>query len=99
MTSIASEPPDLPTTLRQGSARAVSGAVLSVSCLIEPEVVVVGGSIGSRHELFAEVDRYLARCVARPSRTALDGLYTGPFGLEPALGAASASPPRAALAA
>jgi predicted NBD/HSP70 family sugar kinase len=55
-------------------ARIVAMAVLSVSCLIDPELVVFGGSIGSRPELLAEIDRALARCMARPARTAISSL-------------------------
>jgi len=55
-------------------ARIVALAVLSVSSLIDPELVVFGGSIGSRPELLAEIDRALARCMASPTRTAISSL-------------------------
>ena len=55
-------------------ARVVALAVLSVSCFLDPEIVVFGGSIGSRPELLAQIDRHLARCMAEPVRTAISTL-------------------------
>ncbi|MFC7704452.1 ROK family protein [Plastorhodobacter daqingensis] len=45
-------------------ARLLALAILSVSAVIDPEMIVLGGSIGSRPELLAALRGHLLRCMA-----------------------------------
>jgi predicted NBD/HSP70 family sugar kinase len=48
------------------TARILVPAIAAVSAVIDPELIVMGGSIGVRPELVAEIRRLLPRCVAVP---------------------------------
>lgn len=47
-------------------ARVLAEAILAVSAVVDPERVILGGSIGARPELLASVQRYLPLCMAVP---------------------------------
>lgn len=68
------------------TARLLAPAIASVGALLDPELVVLGGSIGARPELLAAVRRFLPRCTPAPPRveTSLLGnraSLTGALGL------------------
>ena len=48
------------------TARVVALAVLAVHSIVDPEVVLLGGSIGVRPELKTRVEAHLRRCMADP---------------------------------
>ena len=47
-------------------AALLAQAVLAVCAVLDPDRVVLGGSIGSRHELLARLEMRLAQCMAEP---------------------------------
>ncbi|MCW3475005.1 ROK family protein [Rhodovastum sp. RN2-1] len=55
-------------------ARILATAILAVHSVLDPERVVLGGSIGSRPELSAMVERHLAACMSRPVRVEISVL-------------------------
>jgi glucokinase len=55
-------------------ARLVALAVLSVTAVLDPEVVVLGGGIGARRELLAPVRDWVARLTPRPVRVRTSAL-------------------------
>ena len=48
------------------TARILVPAIATVSAIVDPEMIVMGGSIGVRPELVGELRRLLPRCVASP---------------------------------
>ena len=55
-------------------ARTVAEAILAVSAVVDPERVILGGSIGARPELLARVQYFLPRCMAMPPECAISQL-------------------------
>ena len=55
-------------------ARVLAAAILAVKSVIDPEVVVMGGSIGIRPELKADIEAQLARCTREPGRIEISAL-------------------------
>ncbi|MBS7704783.1 ROK family transcriptional regulator [Chelatococcus asaccharovorans] len=53
------------------TARLIAPALIAVQALIDPEVIVLGGSIGVRTELFERIRHHLARCGHVPPRLAI----------------------------
>lgn len=47
-------------------ARTIAAALLAVHAVLDPEIVIFGGSIGARPELRVRVAAHLARCMAEP---------------------------------
>jgi predicted NBD/HSP70 family sugar kinase len=58
-------------------ARTLAQAVLAVAAVVDPEKVVFGGSIGSRHELVERVEHYLGRCMPAPVACTISRLGSG----------------------
>ncbi len=58
------------------TARLLALAVVSVSALVEPELMVLGGSIGTRPELVAAVRALLPACMDTPPRLEASALGT-----------------------
>jgi predicted NBD/HSP70 family sugar kinase len=48
------------------ASRTIAAAILAIGAMFDPELVVLGGSIGTRHELKAGIERYLCRCMPVP---------------------------------
>lgn len=48
------------------TARTIAAALLAVHAVLDPQRVVLGGSIGARIELKERIDVYLARCMPQP---------------------------------
>ena len=48
------------------TARIIAIAIASVSATLDPQLVVLGGSIGTRQELVAAISHYLKRCSPNP---------------------------------
>ncbi len=63
-------------------ARSVGAAILAVSAVVDPECVILGGSIGSRPELLGRVQKSVAQCmpVPPPIRISHLGSRAGPAG-------------------
>jgi predicted NBD/HSP70 family sugar kinase len=55
-------------------ARVIATAVLAVHSIIDPEIVVLGGSIGARPELRLRIEAHLARCMREPARIEISAL-------------------------
>jgi predicted NBD/HSP70 family sugar kinase len=55
-------------------ARIIATAILAVNSVIDPEVVVMGGSIGARPELIKRIEAHLARCMREPVRIEISAL-------------------------
>jgi predicted NBD/HSP70 family sugar kinase len=49
------------------TARLLTMATAAVCAIVDPEQIVLGGSIGARPELIARVERLLPLCMARPA--------------------------------
>jgi predicted NBD/HSP70 family sugar kinase len=56
--------------------RVVATAILAVHSMLDPEVIVMGGSIGARLELKLRIEAHLARCMREPVRIELSALGT-----------------------
>lgn len=54
--------------------RVIATAVLAVHAVIDPEIVVMGGSIGARPELKLRIEAHLARCMRQPARVEISAL-------------------------
>jgi predicted NBD/HSP70 family sugar kinase len=54
--------------------RIIATAILAVKSVIDPEVVVMGGSIGARPELIKRIEAHLARCMREPARIEISAL-------------------------
>jgi predicted NBD/HSP70 family sugar kinase len=55
-------------------ARVIATAILAVHSIIDPEVVVLGGSIGARPELTQRIAVHLGACMAQPVRIEISAL-------------------------
>ncbi|WP_237154767.1 ROK family transcriptional regulator [Oryzibacter oryziterrae] len=53
------------------TARLVAVTIASVGAVLDPEVVILGGSIGARDELVAAIRRFLPRCTPTPPPIAI----------------------------
>jgi predicted NBD/HSP70 family sugar kinase len=49
------------------TARLLTMAIAAVCAIVDPEQIVLGGSIGARAELIERVERLLPQCMARPA--------------------------------
>ena len=49
------------------TARLLAMAVTAVCAIVDPEQIVLGGSIGARPELIERLERLLPLCMARPT--------------------------------
>ena len=54
--------------------RIVTTAILAVHSILDPEIIVMGGSIGARPELKLRIDANLGRCTREPVRIGLSAL-------------------------
>jgi predicted NBD/HSP70 family sugar kinase len=54
--------------------RIVTTAILAVHSILDPEMIVMGGSIGARPELKLRIDANLGRCTREPVRIELSAL-------------------------
>ena len=54
--------------------RVVTTAILAVHSILDPEIIVMGGSIGARPELKLRIDANLGRCTREPVRIELSAL-------------------------
>jgi predicted NBD/HSP70 family sugar kinase len=54
--------------------RLITTAILAVHAILDPELVILGGSIGARPELKQRIDAYLKRCMREPVRIELSAL-------------------------
>jgi predicted NBD/HSP70 family sugar kinase len=50
------------------TARQVAPAIAAVGAVLDPEIVILGGSIGARQELVEAIRRFLPRCTPQPPR-------------------------------
>ena len=55
-------------------SRVVTTAILAVHSILDPEIIVMGGSIGARPELKLRIDANLGRCTREPVRIELSAL-------------------------
>ena len=55
-------------------ARTLAEAILAVSAIVDPERVVLGGSIGARSELLERVRHFLPLCMPSPPECAISRL-------------------------
>lgn len=62
----AGEPAAIATI--EETARLVAPAIAAVGAVLDPEMVILGGSIGVREELIAAIRRVLPRCTPYPPR-------------------------------
>jgi predicted NBD/HSP70 family sugar kinase len=58
------------------TARIIALAVASVAATLDPQLVILGGSIGARQELVAATSRYIRRCSPNPPRIQASTLGT-----------------------
>ena len=54
--------------------RIVTTAILAVHSILDPEIIIMGGSIGARPELKLRIDANLGRCTREPVRIELSAL-------------------------
>ena len=54
--------------------RIVTTAILAVHSILDPEIIIMGGSIGARPELKLRIDAHLGRCMREPVRIELSAL-------------------------
>lgn len=47
-------------------ARIIASAIVAIHSVIDPALIIMGGSIGARTELKAALERHLSRCMADP---------------------------------
>jgi len=47
-------------------ARIIATAIVAIHSVIDPALIIMGGSIGARTELKAAIERHLSRCMANP---------------------------------
>ena len=76
-------------------SRIITTAILAVHSILDPEIIILGGSIGARPELKLRIDEHLGRCMREPVRIELSALGNRAT-LIGAIG--SAHRPRASLA-
>lgn len=70
----AGSPASGPAPMLDEAGRLIALAILSVSAVIDPEKVVLGGGIGTRTELLARITHHLARCMAFPPSCQISAL-------------------------
>lgn len=58
-------------------ARTIAIALAAVHAVLDPKVIILGGSIGSRPELRERIVAYLARCLRRPVQVNISALGSG----------------------
>ena len=75
--------------------RILATAILAVHSILDPKIIIIGGSIGARPELKLRIDEHLGRCMREPVRIELSALGNRAT-LIGAIG--SATRPRASLA-
>lgn len=56
--------------------RVIATAILAVHSVLDPEIVVLGGSIGARPELKLRIEAHLERCMREPVKIELSALGT-----------------------
>jgi len=56
--------------------RVIATALLAVHSVLDPEIVILGGSIGARPELKQRIESHLERCMRAPVRIELSALGT-----------------------
>ncbi|HVW93019.1 MAG TPA: ROK family transcriptional regulator [Devosia sp.] len=56
------------------TARIVAPAIAAVGAVLDPEIVILGGSIGVRPELVEAIRKFLPRCTPQPPRVEASGL-------------------------
>jgi predicted NBD/HSP70 family sugar kinase/biotin operon repressor len=56
--------------------RVIATAILAVHSVLDPEIIILGGSIGARPELKSRIEAHLARCMREPVRIELSALGT-----------------------
>jgi predicted NBD/HSP70 family sugar kinase/biotin operon repressor len=56
--------------------RVIATAILAVHSVLDPEIVILGGSIGARPELKLRIEAHLERCMREPVRIELSALGT-----------------------
>ncbi|MBB3458870.1 putative NBD/HSP70 family sugar kinase [Rhizobium sp. BK313] len=63
-------------------ARVVATSLVAISAVVDPEVVIFGGSVGARPELVERISFYLSRCVPVPLSCTISplGSQAGLFG-------------------
>ncbi|MDL2408193.1 ROK family transcriptional regulator [Rhizobium calliandrae] len=63
-------------------ARVVATSLVAIAAVVDPEVVIFGGSVGARPELVERISFYLARCVPVPLSCTISplGSQAGLFG-------------------
>ena len=54
--------------------RVVTTAILAVYSILDPEIIIMGGSIGARPELKLRIEAHLGRCTREPVRIELSAL-------------------------
>lgn len=67
-------PGSAPAPMLDEAGRLIALAILSVCAVIDPEKVVLGGSIGIRPELLARTTYHLGRCMAVPPSCQISAL-------------------------
>ncbi len=58
-------------------ARVVAVAISAVSAVLDPEIVVFGGSIGCQPDLVCKIESYLGRCCSAPPRCVVSSVRGG----------------------
>jgi predicted NBD/HSP70 family sugar kinase len=56
--------------------RVIATAILAVHSVLDPEIIIMGGSIGARPELKQRIEAHLLRCMRQPVRIELSALGT-----------------------
>jgi predicted NBD/HSP70 family sugar kinase/biotin operon repressor len=56
--------------------RVIASAILAVHSVLDPEIIIMGGSIGARPELKLRIEAHLSRCMRAPVRIELSALGT-----------------------
>ncbi|TCR82410.1 ROK family transcriptional regulator [Rhizobium sp. BK376] len=72
----------LAATVIDEVARVVATALVAISAIVDPEMVIFGGSVGARPELVERITFHLARCVPVPLSCTISplGSQAGLFG-------------------
>jgi len=58
------------------AGRVIATALLAVHSVLDPEIVILGGSIGARPELKLRIENHLERCMRQPVKIELSALGT-----------------------
>lgn len=67
---------DVATATLEETARVIAVAVAAVAATLDPQVVILGGSIGAQPELVEATSRYLRRCTPNPPHVQASELGT-----------------------